>query len=61
MKKPMGRLGGMLFSAVFAIGFGLGGYFAGLQPLSQTLWTAWKVRNWQPASAEVLSTELHRH
>ena len=61
MKKTMGRLGGMLFSAVFAIVFGLGGYFAGLQPLSQTLWTAWKVREWQPVSAEVLGTELHRH
>ena len=61
MKKPMGRLGGMLFSAVFAIGFGLGGYFIGLQPLSQTLWTAWTVRNWKPVPAQVLGTELKKY
>ncbi|RZJ12593.1 MAG: DUF3592 domain-containing protein [Acidovorax sp.] len=61
MKKPMGRLAGLLFSAVFAVAFGLGGYFAGLQPLGQTLWTAWEVRSWQPVPALVLSADLRKH
>ncbi|WP_422845985.1 ankyrin repeat domain-containing protein [Acidovorax sp. M2(2025)] len=56
-----GRAGALLFSAVFAIAFGLGGYFAGLQPLGHTLLAAWQVRSWQPVPGQVLDTELLRH
>ncbi len=55
------RLGMLLFSALFAAAFGLGGYFAGLQPLAQTLRAALEVRSWQPVAAQVLGTELKRH
>lgn len=55
------RLGALLFSAVFAIAFGLGGYQFGLKPLVQTLQTALQVRGWQPVQAEVLSAELRTH
>ena len=55
------RLGMLLFSGLFAAAFGLGGYFAGLQPLAQTLQAALQVRSWQPVAAQVLGTELKRH
>ena len=55
------RLGMLLFSGLFAVAFGLGGYFAGLQPLAQTLRAALQVRSWQPVAAQVLGTELKRH
>ena len=60
MANMMGRVGALAFSAVFAVAFGLGGYFAGLRPLGQTLWTAWQVRQWQPVPAQVLSAELEQ-
>jgi len=60
MANMMGRAGALAFSAVFAIAFGLGGYFVGLKPLGQTLWTAWQVRQWQPVPAQVLSAELRQ-
>ena len=56
-----GRAGALLFSAVFAIAFGLGGYFAGLRPLGHTLLAAWQVRSWQPVPGQVLDTELLQH
>ena len=55
------RLAALLISAVFALGFGLGGYHAGLKPLARTLDTALQVRGWQPVQAEVLSAELKTH
>lgn len=55
------RLGMLLFSGLFAAAFGLGGYFAGIQPLAQTLRAALEVRSWQPVAAQVLGTELKRH
>ncbi|WP_010460205.1 ankyrin repeat domain-containing protein [Acidovorax radicis] len=55
------RLGMLLFSALFALAFGLGGYFAGLQPLVQTLRAALEVHSWQPVVAQVLGSELKRH
>lgn len=60
MASTMGRAGALMISAVFAIAFGLGGYFAGLQPLAQTLQTSWQVRSWQPAAARVVSTEIRQ-
>jgi|GEM_PF-2132466 len=53
------RLGTLLVSALFAIGFGTGGYFGGLRPLSQVLHAAWDVRDWQPVSAKLLHVDLH--
>lgn len=55
------RLAVLLFSTVFALAFGLGGYFAGLQPLGQTLRAVLEVRGWQPVAAQVLGSELKRH
>lgn len=55
------RLVVLVFSAVFALAFGLGGYAIGLKPLVQTLHTALQVRGWQPVPAEVLSAELKTH
>lgn len=60
MRKALGRAGALVFSAIFAVAFGLGGYFVGLKPLGQTLWTAWQVRQWQPVAAQVLSAELRQ-
>ncbi|KQO19210.1 ankyrin repeat domain-containing protein [Acidovorax sp. Leaf78] len=61
MKNTMGRAGALVFSAIFAVAFGLGGYFFGLKPLAQTLWTAWQVGQWQQVPAQVISAELKRH
>lgn len=55
------RLVVLLFSAVFALAFGLGGYAIGLKPLAQTLWAAREVRSWQPVQAQVLAAELKEH
>lgn len=55
------RLGMLLFTALFALAFGLGGYLAGIQPLVQTLRAALEVRGWQPVQAQVLGSELKRH
>ncbi|MBK7006415.1 MAG: DUF3592 domain-containing protein [Burkholderiales bacterium] len=52
------RIGTMLFSAAFALGFGAGGFLAGLKPLYQTLSAAWEVRTWQRVPAQVLETRL---
>lgn len=60
MANLMGRVGVLVFSAIFAVAFGVSGYFAGLRPLGQTLWAAWQVRQWQPVSAQVLSAELEQ-
>lgn len=54
------RLPILLFCAVFALGFGAGGIFAGLRPVLQTLAEAWEVRDWQPVPAEVLEAELQQ-
>lgn len=58
MASMASRTGALLFCALFAIGFGAGGYFAGLQPLGRTLLAAWQVRHWQPVPATVLQAEL---
>ncbi len=55
------RLLVLVFSAVFAVAFGAGGYVVGLKPLARTLWAAWEVRSWHPLQAEVLGAELKRH
>lgn len=55
------RLGMLLFSGLFAAAFGLGGYFAGIHPLVQTLRAALEVRSWQPVAAQVLDSRLKRH
>ena len=60
MASMVGRAGALLFSAVFAIGFGLGGYWAGLRPLAQTLQTAWQVRSWVAVPAQVLQADLRQ-
>lgn len=60
MASMVGRAGALLFSAVFAIGFGLGGYWAGLRPLAQTLQAAWQVRSWVAMPAQVLQADLRQ-
>jgi hypothetical protein len=55
---PGARLAVLAFSGLFALVFGLGGFFAGLQPLYRTLKAAWEVQGWQPVPAEVLASEL---
>lgn len=60
MASMVGRAGALLFSAVFAIGFGLGGYWAGLRPLAQTLQAAWQVRSWVAVQAQVLQADLRQ-
>ncbi len=60
MASMVGRAGALLFSAVFAIGFGLGGYWAGLRPLAQTLQAAWQVRSWVAVPAQVLQADLRQ-
>ena len=54
-------IGALLFSALFAVVFGLGGYHVGLKPLVHTLQTALQVRGWHPVQAEVLSVQLKTH
>lgn len=61
MTSMVGRAGALLFSAIFALAFGLGGYFAGLRPLAHTLHAAWQVRSWHTVPAEVLSAEIREH
>ena len=51
----------LLFSAVFALAFGSGGFWFGLKPLVQTLRAAVEVRGWQPVQAQVLGTELQHN
>lgn len=55
------RIGTLLFSALFALGFGAGGFFVGLKPVYQTFAAAWEVRSWQSVSAQVLETQLDSH
>ncbi|MBI5259004.1 MAG: DUF3592 domain-containing protein [Burkholderiales bacterium] len=57
----LARLPILLMSAVFALGFGLGGVFAGVRPILLTLASAWEVRDWRPVGATVLEAELHEH
>ncbi len=56
-----GRLLVLVFSAIFAVAFGAGGYMVGLKPLAQTLWAAYDVRGWHPVQAQVLGSELQKH
>lgn len=57
----LARLPVLLFSGVFALGFGLGGIFAGVRPILLTLASAWEVRDWRPVGATVLEAELQEH
>lgn len=59
--SPLVLVAVLVFSAVFAIAFGAGGYALGLKPLALTLQTAWEARGWQPTPAQVMSTRLQRH
>jgi hypothetical protein len=52
------RIGTMLFSGVFMVGFGGVGLFFGLLPLLDTAWQMWTVRSWVPVSAQVLDVQL---
>lgn len=61
MTSMVSRAGALVFSAIFALAFGLGGYFVGLRPLATTLHAAWQVRGWQAVPAQVLSAELRQH
>lgn len=54
-------IGILLFSALFAIVFGLGGYHVGIKPLAHTLQTALQVRSWHPVQAEIVSAALKTH
>ncbi|MFY3382725.1 DUF3592 domain-containing protein [Paracidovorax sp. MALMAid1276] len=58
---PLGLVAVLVFSAVFTVAFGTGGYVFGLKPLVLTLRAALEVRSWQPAPAQVLSARLQRH
>lgn len=60
MAFMVGRAGALLFTAIFAVGFGLGGYWAGLRPLAQTLQAAWQVRSWVAVPAQVLQADLRQ-
>lgn len=60
-RTAVARLLALLLSAVFAVGFGFGGYQAGLKPLVHTLQLAWEARNWQPVQADVHSAQLATH
>ena len=52
------RLGVLLFSGLFAFGFGAGGLFFGAIPLVRTFHAAWSVQSWEPVPARVLSSQL---
>ena len=52
------KIGGLLFAAVFAIAFGVGGYFAGIKPLVSMLHVAWQVRHFVPVNAQLIDVEL---
>lgn len=60
-RMMMGRVAALLLSAVFAVLFTAGGYWAGLRPLAETLYAAWSVRHWQPIPAQVLDAQLRKH
>ncbi len=55
MVKKLFRL---LFSAVFAVAFGMGGLWAGVFPLIDTVKQANQVRTWQSAQATINAVEL---
>lgn len=61
MGNIMGRGVLLVFSAIFAVAFGGGGYWAGLRPLALTGMAAWEVRHWQPLQAQVLNAQLQTH
>lgn len=61
MGNAMGRGVLLVFCAIFAVAFGVGGYWAGLRPLAETALAAWTVRDWQPVPAQVLDVQLKRH
>jgi ankyrin repeat protein len=52
------KIGGLLFAAVFAIGFGAGGYFAGVKPLVSMLHAAWQVQHFVPVNAQLIDVQL---
>lgn len=55
------RLGAMLFSGVFMLGFGFGGIWGGVLPIGQTFSSALAARSHVSVPAQVLDTELVRH
>lgn len=61
MDNTVGRGVLLVFCAIFAVAFGAGGYWAGLQPLAETALAAWTVRQWQPVPAQVLDVQLKQH
>jgi Protein of unknown function (DUF3592) len=55
MVKKLSRL---LFSAFFAVAFGMGGLWAGVFPLVDTVKQAYQVRTWQSAQATINDVDL---
>ncbi|WP_353395798.1 DUF3592 domain-containing protein [Hydrogenophaga sp. 5NK40-0174] len=53
-----GRLGAMLFAAVFALGFGAGGIWGGLLPLYDTFRAKVAVQGWHQVPAQILESQL---
>ncbi len=52
------KTGGLLFAAVFAIGFGVGGYLGGVKPMVSMLYAAWQVQHFVPVSAQLTDVQL---
>jgi hypothetical protein len=50
----------LIFSAVFALAFGLGGVVAGVKPMANLLQDAWKARTYVAIPAQVLEVNLTR-
>lgn len=52
------KIGGLLFAAVFAIAFGVGGYFGGIKPLVGMLHDAWRVQSFVPVNAQLMDVQI---
>ncbi len=57
LKKMKSKIIIVMFASVFAIGFGIGGWF-GIKTLALQIWQVVETRNWQPVSATVLAADL---
>jgi hypothetical protein len=52
------KMGSFIFAALFAIGFGVGGYWGGVRPLVSMLYTASKVQSFVAVEAQLLDVQL---
>ncbi|MGV3572173.1 MAG: DUF3592 domain-containing protein [Ramlibacter sp.] len=52
------KLLSLLFTGLFAVGFGAGGIFGGVLPLLEITGNAWSVRSWQAVPGQVLEVEI---